>query len=98
MTDFTNSSKLGKLFFVLLIIGNFILASFTLSQLASWFVMPVTLVQAMGMNVIWTFYTMRGPRFVKEILVKTDLYNRLITSYVMSIVALLIGFVLSIFL
>lgn len=97
MDDIINSSKMGKLFYTLMVALNFVLVSFTLSQLATWFITPVSLVQAMGINVLWTFYAVRGPKFVKEALVQTDLYNRLITSYAQSLTALLIGLALSFF-
>lgn len=84
-------------------IVNLLLMLFTITSLWGWFVVPlgaipITMVQAFGINLLITFYQIRNPKLFKpEMLIKKTFGQRQGYHFGITLTALTLGFIASLF-
>jgi hypothetical protein len=89
--------------YTLVVITNMLLMLFTITSLWGWFVVPlgvvpITMVQAFGINLLVTYYQVRHPKLFKpEVLIKRTFIQRSVYQFSITLMALVLGYIASLF-
>jgi len=88
---------------VLMVIINTTLMMFTLSSFWGWFVVPlgvhsIGMAHAFGLSLIVTYFQVRNPKFFKpELLIKRTFMQRFGYNFGITLMGLLLGYIVSLF-
>lgn len=89
--------------YVLLVTVNLFLMMFMLSSMWEWFVVPIGIksigyAQAFGLSLMITYFQTRNPKLFKpEVMLKRTFYQRFGYNFGMTLMALTIGYITSLF-